>query len=390
MDEIGGKKLLWGVAQDGSGDYKTISAAIAAVPKLRKGNSRFVIHVKVGVYKENVEIKKRIRNLMIFGDGMGSTIVTSNKNVQDGSTTFHSATFVLNWKTSIVSFVLLSRKEELNMSTVKKKVRILDWFTPIQKKAKTQDEKDFNVSAIPHDPRLRINILDYNPNDQDVVRSEYMERGPCRPLSHNFPQTKFRVKSRRFNPRWFNKYDWLEYSIEVFCTIIDLQLQELNNRFNEVNSKLLMCMGSLSPLNCFSSFNSKQLITLAEFYPNEFPRHELSRLSDQLDNYIHDMRKDERFIPLKDVGDLSLKLVELKKHTTYDLVYLLIKLVLILPVATASVERTFSAMTYVKNKLRNSIGDQFLNDCLVTFIEKDVFFEVSHDTIMNRFQLMRR
>ncbi|GKC48221.1 zinc finger MYM-type protein 1-like protein [Tanacetum coccineum] len=61
--------------------------------------------------------------------------------------------------------------------------------------------------------------------------------------------------------------------------------------------------------------NSKQLITLAEFYPNEFPRHELSRLSDQLDNYIHDMRKDERFIPLKDVGDLSLKLVELKKHT---------------------------------------------------------------------------
>ncbi|GJW18872.1 zinc finger MYM-type protein 1-like protein [Tanacetum coccineum] len=131
----------------------------------------------------------------------------------------------------------------------------------------------------------------------------------------------------------------------------------------------------------------QQLITLAEFYPNEFPRHELSRLSDQLDNYIHDMRKDERFIPLKDVGDLSLKLVELKKHTTYDLVYLLIKLVLILPVATASVERTFSAMTYVKNKLRNSIGDQFLNDCLVTYIEKDVFFEVSDDTIMNRFQL---
>ncbi|GJR67955.1 zinc finger MYM-type protein 1-like protein [Tanacetum coccineum] len=603
------------------------------------------------------------------------------------------------------------------MSTVKKKVRILDWFTPIQKKAKTQDgcfstpqpltdplpedtetrtrndktndtekEKDFNVSAIPHDPGLRINILDYNPNDQDVVRSEYMERGPCRPLSHNFPQTKFGVKSRRFNPRWFNKYDWLEYSIdkdaafclvcylfknkddhvedafvkngfkgwnrpiecfigvvhvkgtiankaikladhslkspsayyihcfahqlqltlvavskksldcgwlfetltnllnvvgvsckrnemlkeaqaqnvtqafdddeyasgkgknqelglgrpgdtrwgshyklinnvislysiivdvlekigdvssnpddqlkaetvsyalesfdfvflahlmkrlfgvandlnyalqkkdqdiveamslveltkerlqiirndgwedhlkltisfcekngievpkmedvyvprgrkkrrqqqvtnlhhfrvEVFCTIIDLQLQELNNRFNEVNSKLLICMGSLSPLNCFSSFNSKQLITLAEFYPNEFPRHELSRLSDQLDNYIHDMRKDERFIPLKDVGELSLKLVELKKHTTYDLVYLLIKLVLILPVATASVERTFSAMTYVKNKLRNSIGDQFLNDCLVTYIEKDVFFEVSDDTIMNRFQRMRR
>nr|GEY71441.1 hypothetical protein [Tanacetum cinerariifolium]GEY77023.1 hypothetical protein [Tanacetum cinerariifolium] len=73
---------------------------------------------------------------------------------------------------------------------------------------KTNDrekENDFNVSVIPHDPRLRINILDYNPNVQDVVRSEYTEIGHCRPRSHNFPQTKFGVKSRRFNLRWFNK-----------------------------------------------------------------------------------------------------------------------------------------------------------------------------------------
>lgn len=178
------------------------------------------------------------------------------------------------------------------------------------------------------------------------------------------------------------------FRVEVFCTIIDLQLQELNNRFNEVSSKLLVCMGCLSPQNSFSAFNSEELITLAKFYPNEFSSNELSRLSDQLDNYIYDMRKDERLIGLKDVGELSKKLVELKKHTTFDLVYLLIKLVLILPVATASVERTFSAMTFVKNKLRNSIGDQFLNDCLVTYIEKDIFSEVSDDVIMNCFQCL--
>ncbi|KAL8218687.1 hypothetical protein R6Q57_022060 [Mikania cordata] len=84
------------VAQDGSGNYKTISEAIAAVPKLRNGNSRFVIHVKAGVYKENVDIKKTMHNLMVVGDGMGSTIVTSSKNAQDGSTTFRSATFAVS------------------------------------------------------------------------------------------------------------------------------------------------------------------------------------------------------------------------------------------------------------------------------------------------------
>jgi multisubunit Na+/H+ antiporter MnhG subunit len=55
-------------------------------------------------------------------------------------------------------------------------------------------------------------------------------------------------------------------------------------------------------------------------------------------------------------------LFETKKHNRFKLVYLLLKLVCILPVATASVERVFSAMNYVKAKLRNKIGDQYLND----------------------------
>ncbi|KAJ0981273.1 hypothetical protein J5N97_009528 [Dioscorea zingiberensis] len=88
------------VAQDGSGDYKTISAAVAASNKLRSTGSsnsiRFVIHVKAGVYKENVQISKSMKNLMIIGDGIDKTIVTGSKNVIDGSTTFRSATFLIH------------------------------------------------------------------------------------------------------------------------------------------------------------------------------------------------------------------------------------------------------------------------------------------------------
>lgn len=80
------------VAQDGSGDYKTISEAVAASAHRRSGTKRLVIYVKKGVYKENVEIKKSMKNLMLIGDGIDSTIVTGNKNAQDGSTTFRSAT----------------------------------------------------------------------------------------------------------------------------------------------------------------------------------------------------------------------------------------------------------------------------------------------------------
>nr|XP_009777751.1 PREDICTED: zinc finger MYM-type protein 1-like [Nicotiana sylvestris] len=63
----------------------------------------------------------------------------------------------------------------------------------------------------------------------------------------------------------------------------------------------------------------------------------------ELQNYIVDVRDhDKRFSGLKGLGDLSIKLVETKKHGTYPLVFQLVKFALLLPVATATVERTFS------------------------------------------------
>ena len=41
----------------------------------------------------------------------------------------------------------------------------------------------------------------------------------------------------------------------------------------------------------------------------------------------------------------------------------------ILPIATASFERVFSMMNYVNNKQRNKMGDKYLNNCLVTFVD---------------------
>ncbi|KAH6821420.1 pectin methylesterase 3 [Perilla frutescens var. hirtella] len=78
------------VAADGSGNYRTVAAAVAAAPS---GSSRrYVIRIKAGVYRENVEIPRAKTNLMFVGDGRTTTIITGSRNVIDGSTTFNSAT----------------------------------------------------------------------------------------------------------------------------------------------------------------------------------------------------------------------------------------------------------------------------------------------------------
>jgi hypothetical protein len=102
------------------------------------------------------------------------------------------------------------------------------------------------------------------------------------------------------------------------------------------------------------------------------------------------MRQDDRFSGLENLVDLSVKLVETNRHKVYDLVYLLIKLVLLLPVTTASVERAFSRMNFVKTKRRNKMIDNLLDDCLVTFIERDILDEVDEDDVIKTFMSIRK
>ncbi|XP_074323474.1 uncharacterized protein LOC141660388 [Apium graveolens] len=174
------------------------------------------------------------------------------------------------------------------------------------------------------------------------------------------------------------------YRVELFYSIIDMQLQELNGRFDEVNTTLLLCIACLCPDNLFVAFEKEKLIQLAGYYPNDF-----SPVDDQLQNYIIDMRTSAEFSELKGIDNLSRRMVEIGRDRVYPLVYHLLTLSLILPVATATVERIFSGMEFVKTKLRNRIGDQWLNDSLVIYIEREMFECVSNECIMQHFQHMK-
>jgi hypothetical protein len=178
------------------------------------------------------------------------------------------------------------------------------------------------------------------------------------------------------------------FQVEVFYQVIDRQLQELNNRFTEVNSELLICVASLNPQDSFFAFDKEKLVNMARFYPSEFSSVEFIGLDNQLENYIMDVRSSEQFSNLHGISDLSGMMVETKKHIAYPMVYLLLKLALLFPVATATVERSFSAMNFVKNQLRNRMGDDFLNSCLVTYIESEIFDSVENEKIMQYFQNM--
>ena len=58
---------------------------------------------------------------------------------------------------------------------------------------------------------------------------------------------------------------------------------------------------------------------------------------------------------------------------------------LVLSIATASVERCFSVVKIVKTDLRNRIGDEFMNDYVVCFVEQEFLDAIPNDDVIVHF-----
>ncbi|XP_024164172.1 zinc finger MYM-type protein 1-like [Rosa chinensis] len=127
--------------------------------------------------------------------------------------------------------------------------------------------------------------------------------------------------------RWGSHYGTLLSIISMFSSTI--KLSDMNDRFNKVNSELLVCVASLSPDNLFSAFDKQKLLRLAKFYLRDFSERDVLSLEDKLDIYLNEMRSNSEFSQLKGIGSLAKKLVEIGKHKTHAAVYKLLTLALV-------------------------------------------------------------
>ena len=50
------------------------------------------------------------------------------------------------------------------------------------------------------------------------------------------------------------------YRVDVLYTILDMQMQELNSRFPEASTELLLGVACLNPANSFSSFDKEKIL----------------------------------------------------------------------------------------------------------------------------------
>ncbi|XP_020982421.1 uncharacterized protein LOC107458849 [Arachis duranensis] len=151
------------------------------------------------------------------------------------------------------------------------------------------------------------------------------------------------------------------YHVNLFLAIIDTQLQEINGRLNDNMVELLTLSSTLDPRENYKLFSVKRVCELVErFYPGDFSDQEKIHIRMQAQHYELDVPNHVELTNLCTISKLCQELTKTGKSLTYPLIDRLIRLVLTLPVSTATIDRSFLAMNIVKNRLRNKMEDEFL------------------------------
>ncbi|XP_074337203.1 uncharacterized protein LOC141674394 [Apium graveolens] len=179
------------------------------------------------------------------------------------------------------------------------------------------------------------------------------------------------------------------YHFDIFNSTIDFQQEELHSRFSDGAVELLTLTSALDPKDNFRSFKDEDIYKLAEnLYPGDFSEQELHYLRSH-EHYKLDVIHHTSFQNMTTINELCRRLVETNKVHHYNLIDRLIRLVLTLPVSTATAERSFSAIKLIKTALHNKMEEEFLTDSMMINIERELVEDIETDFIIHKFYFIK-
>ena len=127
-----------------------------------------------------------------------------------------------------------------------------------------------------------------------------------------------------------------------------------------------------------------------KYYPADFNQQEKLRLEYQLKHFVVDASNSEELKNIATIAELCRCLVAIGRHRTSNMIDRLLRLLLTLPVSTASAERVFSILKITKTRLRNKMEDEFLANNLVVHIEGEIARDYSYEDIITDFRNLKK
>jgi hypothetical protein len=174
---------------------------------------------------------------------------------------------------------------------------------------------------------------------------------------------------------------------DIFDPVVAITKSEFEKRFNESVIERYNFILNLTPsrIDSISVENIKSIYAMydGDFTENEqdlFNEHELESFKRQAmsDSFYYDVKK----MSDRTIQDVLVAMIQKNVVDVFPVIFKSYFLLLLLPVSTASSERSFSAMKLVKTRLRTKISDEWLFNLMLLYINRDISKDIQPEEIL--------
>lgn len=169
------------------------------------------------------------------------------------------------------------------------------------------------------------------------------------------------------------------FRIQVFYPVIDCMMGEMERRFSRLNCNIMKGVQALNP-SSGTFLREEDVLLLARAYDSNTDdlKHEVPQIRLVLER----LAKSDETIPTTLLQFVSF--LESYNDVFFEL-FRLCKIAVVLPVSSASCERTFSALRIIKNYLRSTMTEERLSNLSILSIESKRTKALDLDKFVRRF-----
>ena len=173
-----------------------------------------------------------------------------------------------------------------------------------------------------------------------------------------------------------------EYYRVLYFEAIDLVIEAITERFDQPGYGIYSNLENLILKACKGHDYTMELCIACEFYGDDLDKLQLSTQLLLLVALINDAQKsDEKELIIHNIVEILCKLISAQK-CAFTQVFIVMKLLLVMPATNACSERSFSALRRLKT---HTMSQQRLNDLMILYIHKSETDSIDLSEIGNEF-----
>lgn len=162
-----------------------------------------------------------------------------------------------------------------------------------------------------------------------------------------------------------------EYYRMLYYEAIDLVIEAITERFDQPGYKIYRNLEDLILNTCRGQRNEEELDFVCNFYKDDLDKQQLRAQLPLLFALFNDVQKSEkREITIHNVLKILCQLSS-PQQLAFSQVFIVMKLLLVMPATNSCSERSFSALRRLKTHLRSTMSQLRLNNLLVLHIHKN-------------------